>query len=36
MRTGTVLSEGSRGEFGGDTEALVARWLYASGNVERA
>jgi branched-chain amino acid transport system ATP-binding protein len=36
MRTGTVLSEGSRDEFGGDTEPLVARWLYASGNVERA
>jgi branched-chain amino acid transport system ATP-binding protein len=34
MRTGTVLSEGSRVEFGGDTEALVARWLYASGNAE--
>lgn len=34
MRTGTVLSEGSRAEFGGDTEALVARWLYASGNTE--
>ena len=32
MRTGTVLSEGSREAFGGDTEALVARWLYASGN----
>jgi branched-chain amino acid transport system ATP-binding protein len=32
MRTGTVLAEGSREEFGGDTEALVARWLYASGN----
>jgi len=31
MRTGAVVSEGSRGEFGGDTEALVARWLYASG-----
>ena len=31
MRTGTVLSEGSRESFGGDTEALVARWLYASG-----
>jgi hypothetical protein len=27
----TVLSEGSREAFGGDTEALVARWLYASG-----
>ena len=25
-------SEGSREEFGGDTEALVARWLYASGD----
>jgi len=32
MRTGTVLSEGSREQFGGDTEALVARWLYASGS----
>jgi branched-chain amino acid transport system ATP-binding protein len=32
MRTGTVLSEGSREAFGGDTEALVSRWLYASGN----
>ena len=32
MRTGTVLSEGSRETFGGDTEALVARWLYASGS----
>ena len=32
MRTGTVLSEGSREDFGGDTEALVARWLYASGD----
>lgn len=31
MRTGTILSEGSQEEFGGDTEALVARWLYASG-----
>jgi branched-chain amino acid transport system ATP-binding protein len=31
MRTGTILSEGSREAFGGDTEALVARWLYASG-----
>jgi len=35
MRTGTVLSEGSRAEFGGDTEALVARWLYASGDTEQ-
>jgi len=32
MRTGTVLSEGTREAFGGDTEALVARWLYASGS----
>jgi branched-chain amino acid transport system ATP-binding protein len=32
MRTGTVLSEGSREMFGGDTEALVARWLYDSGS----
>jgi len=32
MRTGTVLSEGSREAFGDDTEALVSRWLYASGN----
>jgi branched-chain amino acid transport system ATP-binding protein len=32
MRTGTVLSEGSREAFGSDTEALVARWLYTSGN----
>ena len=32
MRTGTVLSQGSREEFGGDTETLVARWLYASGS----
>ena len=31
MRTGAILSEGSRDEFGGDTESLVARWLYASG-----
>jgi branched-chain amino acid transport system ATP-binding protein len=34
MRTGTVLSQGSREEFGGDTEALVARWLYSSGNTQ--
>ncbi|PYM43118.1 MAG: ABC transporter ATP-binding protein [Candidatus Rokuibacteriota bacterium] len=31
MRTGTMLSEGSREGFGGDVEALVSRWLYASG-----
>ncbi|HYX02150.1 MAG TPA: ABC transporter ATP-binding protein [Reyranella sp.] len=35
MRTGTVLTEGARAEFGGDTEALVARWLYASGDTDR-
>ena len=34
MRTGTVLSEGSREAFGGDTEALVARWLYESGSAQ--
>src|SRR5437870_1674386 len=32
MRTGTVLSEGSREVFGDDTKALVSRWLYPSGN----
>lgn len=32
MQTGTMLSEGSREAFGGDTEALVARWLYGSGS----
>ena len=31
MRTGTMLSEGSREAFGGDVEALVSRWLYAGG-----
>lgn len=36
MRTGTILSEGSREEFGQDTDALVAHWLYASGNTHRA
>jgi len=36
MRTGTILSEGSREEFGEDTDALVAHWLYASGNTHRA
>ena len=35
MRTGTVLTEGSREMFGGDTEALVARWLYASGDTDQ-
>jgi len=32
MQTGTVLSEGSREDFGGDTETVVARRLYASGD----
>lgn len=32
MRTGAIFAEGPREDFGGDTEALVARWLYASGN----
>jgi branched-chain amino acid transport system ATP-binding protein len=36
MRMGTVLSEGSRDTYGGDTEALIARWLYESGNVGAA
>ena len=36
MRTGTILSQGSRAEFGENTEALVARWLYASGNTYQA
>jgi branched-chain amino acid transport system ATP-binding protein len=29
MRTGTILTEGSRAAFAGDPESLVARWLYA-------
>ena len=33
MRTGTLFAEGPRGDFGGNTEALVARWLYASGKM---
>ncbi|MBN9560279.1 MAG: ATP-binding cassette domain-containing protein [Alphaproteobacteria bacterium] len=31
VKTGTVFSHGPRDGFGGDTDALVARWLYASG-----
>jgi len=31
VKTGAVFSHGPRAAFGGDTEALVARWLYASG-----
>jgi branched-chain amino acid transport system ATP-binding protein len=31
VKTGTVFSEGAREDFGADTDALVARWLYASG-----
>ena len=32
VKNGSVASHGSRAEFGGDTDALVARWLYASGH----
>ncbi|TPM42888.1 ABC transporter ATP-binding protein [Mesorhizobium sp. B2-3-2] len=31
VKNGTVFSEGARADFGADTDALVARWLYASG-----
>lgn len=31
VKTGSVFAEGPREEFGGDTDALVAKWLYASG-----
>jgi branched-chain amino acid transport system ATP-binding protein len=31
VKNGTVFSEGAREDFGSDTDALVARWLYASG-----
>ena len=31
VKNGTVFSEGERDDFGTDTDALVARWLYASG-----
>jgi branched-chain amino acid transport system ATP-binding protein len=31
VKTGAVFSHGPRAAFGGDTDALVARWLYASG-----
>ncbi|RMF87080.1 MAG: ABC transporter ATP-binding protein [Nitrospinota bacterium] len=31
VRVGTLFAEGPREAFGRDTEALVARWLYASG-----
>jgi branched-chain amino acid transport system ATP-binding protein len=30
VKTGSVFSEGAREDFGTDTDALVARWLYAS------
>ena len=29
VRTGMVVEEGARTDFGGDTQALVARWLHA-------
>jgi branched-chain amino acid transport system ATP-binding protein len=31
VKTGTVVAHGPRALFGGDTDALVARWLRASG-----
>lgn len=31
VKSGTVVASGPREAFGGDTDALVARWLYASG-----
>ncbi len=31
VKNGAVFSEGGREDFGADTDALVARWLYASG-----
>jgi branched-chain amino acid transport system ATP-binding protein len=31
VKNGSVASQGSRTTFGRDTDALVARWLYASG-----
>jgi branched-chain amino acid transport system ATP-binding protein len=31
VKNGSVASQGRRATFGGDTDALVARWLYASG-----
>ncbi|MBN9075934.1 MAG: hypothetical protein BGN87_09480 [Rhizobiales bacterium 65-79] len=31
VKNGAVFSEGAREDFGNDTDALVARWLYASG-----
>lgn len=32
VKNGGVASQGSRAAFGGDADALVARWLYASGS----
>lgn len=31
VKTGSIFSEGARQDFGNDTDELVARWLYASG-----
>lgn len=31
VKSGAVVASGPREAFGGDTDALVARWLYASG-----
>jgi branched-chain amino acid transport system ATP-binding protein len=33
VRAGKLFAQGPREEFGNDTEALVARWLYESGEV---
>ena len=30
MRTGTLLTEGPRGDFTDDVETLVSRWLYTT------
>jgi branched-chain amino acid transport system ATP-binding protein len=32
VKNGTVTVQGPRDSFGGDTDALVARWLHAGGN----
>ena len=32
VKTGTVGAQGPRDRFGGDTDALVARWLHVSGS----
>ena len=32
VKNGSVIVQGARDSFGGDTDALVAHWLYAGGN----